>query len=231
MTDDTQPGPSSVETGGGAYIQGSASTGGGDFVNRDKIVNQYVQVDLAKVLDALKQALPAGDPAGQQLVAVLRGFQELHILLRAWKELHNGLNDVTNALDQFTHEVERLDVSQTAPDARRLSRLWRPIRQKVQIVLDDAACASPIVPTPFAIQPEGVQGPAWAVELHAGASRIETLLDLKSPDSMELYDAAFDFDDAVDRHMYLADKHLRETASELYNLSAVVLRSLSHDNP
>ena len=44
-----------------------------------------------------------------------------------------------------------------------------------------------------------------------------------------LYDATAALSDAAQTNMYLADKGLRETAGELYNLSNLLLGSLSDD--
>ncbi len=41
-----------------------------------------------------------------------------------------------------------------------------------------------------------------------------------------LYDGTFDFVDTIERHLYLADKKLRDTAGELYNLSRIALGSV-----
>lgn len=217
-----------IKTGGGAYAEGEVSTDGGDFVGRDKIV-QYYQLDVEKLLSTLKKALPDGDPAPRQLLETLQGFQHFHTRLFEWKELHNLMNEVTFTLDQFTREVERNDATGEPIRPRALTRLWRPVAQKVDILLEWAGGVQHIASPAFKSKDDGsVVGPGWAVELHNARTRLDKALPKADKDPQELYDATFDFSDAAERHMYLADKHLRDTAQELYNLSRIVLGSMNH---
>jgi hypothetical protein len=188
------------------------------------------EVDMVKVLTVLKNALPDDDHTAQQLATVLRDFQKLHARLFDWKELHNALNDLIVALDPFKLAVERAYTDRRRPDLIALGRDWRATNQKAELVIGLAKQTNSICDQPFAIIATGVQGPDWAVELYTGGRRLEDLLNLKKPDMAELYDAAFDFDDADQRHMFWADKQLRETTSGLFSLSEVVLRSMGNDN-
>jgi hypothetical protein len=202
----------------------------GDQVAGDKII-QYFQIDLPRMMAALKQTLPENDPLPGRLMEVLQRFQFFHTRLFEWKELHNALNDILYALGQFSREVERLDATQEPPNARALARLWRPVAQKVDILLEWAKTVCYIAEAPFQSRPEGMTGPPWAVELHAARLRLDQLLEGRAAEITELYDAAFDFVDAAEKHMYLADKRLRETATDLYNLSQVVLGSTAAPEP
>ena len=49
------------------------------------------------------------------------------------------------------------------------------------------------------------------------------------PTLAAIYDATYAFSDAAEKHMYLADKQLRDAAGELYELSNALLGSVSHD--
>ncbi|MBN2147963.1 MAG: CHAT domain-containing protein [Anaerolineales bacterium] len=187
------------------------------------------KLDLPKVVETLKEALPANDPTPDHLLDTLRRFEHFHTLLHNWKELHNLLNDIIYASGQFSREIERLDASGDPVIPRSLNRLWRPVAQKVSILTDWAASARPIADTPFQARADGLQGPAWAVELHAARVRLDGLLEQTGVDQGELYDATFDFVDLAEKHMYLADKQLRDTAGELSNLSRMVLGRLTHD--
>ena len=218
---------SKIQT-GGTSVQGGVNTGGGDLVSRDKYV-QYIQLDLQKLLETLKLSLPAGDPLPQHLVQTLKGFQHYHTRLHDWKELHNSLNDVLYALGQFSREVERLDAVRQTPDPRALSRLWRPVAHKVALLIDWSSSVRSIAEVPFKRLGGEMQGPSWAVEIQAASSRLDDLLNGGTIEFNDLYDATFDFLDTTERHMYLADKQLRETAEELYDLSRIVLGSMSHD--
>lgn len=216
-----------IHTEGGAYAEGNV-TPGGDFVGRDKYV-QYFQLDLDKLAETLRQALPPGDPLPRRLIEALQQFQYFHARLYEWKELHNCLNDVLYALGQFSRQVDRLDMLRTIPEKRSLARLWRPVAQKVSLLLDFAAAVKFITEVPFAQVPDGLQGPNWAVELHSARVRLDELLQRPELDLDELSDATFDFSDLAEKHMYLADKQLRATSGELYSLSCILLGKVSHE--
>ena len=217
-----------IQTGGGAYTKGDVTTGGGDFVSRDKIV-QNIQLDIPKLLEALRVSLPTGDPAPQHLLEVLKKFQYYHTRLHEWKKLHGCMNNILNDQGQFIQEVERLEMTGKTPEVGVLKRLWRPVGQKAAILLDWSATVEHIAAPPFRQMPEGVQGPPWAVEIYVARNRLEELLDSAQMNMNELSDAAYDFVDVVERYMYQADESLRDTADELYDLSQVVLGGLAHE--
>ncbi|RLC90553.1 MAG: hypothetical protein DRI37_01145 [Chloroflexi bacterium] len=226
MCDSDLTAPQTIATEGGAYVADDVDTGGGDFIGRDKIINY--QLDLPRLLAALHEALPADDPLPQQLLDSLTRFQELHARLHEWKELHNCLNDVLMVKDQFTREVERLDAQGEPGDRRALARLWRPVAQKVSLLLDWAATVQHIA-APLVQTPDGRQGPRWAVEIGAARAHIEALLQPGEFDLTALYDATYDFSDVSERHLYLADKQLRDTAGTLYTLSQIILGSMKRE--
>jgi len=201
---------------------------GGDFIGRDKNVNYY-RLDLPRLLTVLSAALPKDDPLPQQLLDSLTRFQELHARLYEWKELHNYLNDVLVSKGQFAREVERLDAQGVPGDRRALARLWRPVSQKVSLLLDWAATSVQHIAAPLVQTPDGWQGPRWAIEIQAASTRIDALLQPGEFDLTALYDATNDFADVSERKMYQTDKQLRNTASELYTLSQIILGSMKRD--
>lgn len=230
--EDPIQGPSNINTGGGAAVGGAASAGG-DFVGRDKFtINLDLRdgVDLAKVLEVLKSALPGDDHTAEHLLSLVTDFSRLHTLLFACKELHNALNDIIVALDPYRLYVERIFLQRRVINSFDLDQNWRPVRQKIKILLDFSSTASPIIPQPFAVMETGRVGPDWAIDIHTNSRRTDDLLNLKKPDPAELFDAVCDLDDAVERHMYLADKRLRDTTNALYVLTENVLRSLGHEH-
>jgi hypothetical protein len=214
---------------GGINLTSDQASIGGDVVGRDKVtqvqgdqINNYVQIDLAQLAATLKQALPANDPLPDRLVAALQDFKRYHSRLWEFKELHNVLNDVVFVLDQFSREVERLDAARQTGEARALARWWRPVDQKVDLLIDFAAHVQHIA-APLVERNGSRQGPAWAIELQSAAQRINELLTPANYDFAALYDATNAFSDSADKHLYLADKQLRDTAGELYNLSQQLL--------
>lgn len=214
---------------GGINLTSDQANIGGDAVGRDKVtqvqgdqINNYLQIDLAQLAATLKQALPANDPLPDRLVKALMDFKQYHSHLWEFKELHNALNDVIFVLDQFAREVERLDAAGQTGNARTLARLWRPVDQKVDLLIEFAANVQHIA-APLVQQNGSRQGPAWAIELQSAAQRINELLSPSDYNFAALYDATNAFSDSADKHLYLADKQLRDTAGELYNLSQQLL--------
>jgi len=217
-----------ITTGGGAYANGNVQTGGGAFVGRDQYI-QYNQLDVTQLTDALRQVFPDGDPAPELWTQALKDLRVHHTCLFEWKELHNFLNDILVVLGQFKREVERIDISGEKPNSRALSRLWRPVVQKVDAMMDWAKSIKFISDVPLSYTDEYTRGPSWAIDLYAAKILIDGLLENHELETGDIYDAVFDFSDLAEQHMYLTDKMLRSTAGELYNLSSIVLGKMSRE--
>lgn len=230
--------PSVANVSGGVGVTGELVAVGGDVTGRDKITQvqgdavqgdkivNYVQLDVQKLMETLKQALPDDDPLPAELIETLRSFRGFHAKLYEWKEVHNVLNDVLFVFDQFSREVERRDASGQPGDLRSLARAWRPVKQKIDL-LRDAAAALQYISHPLVESAAGRQGPPWVIEILSAADRLADLLDDAQMNFEGLYDATNALGDAAEKHMYLADKKLRETAGELNDLSNLLLGSLS----
>jgi hypothetical protein len=212
---------------GETNIAGDANVHEGDFVGRDKIV-QNIQLDLDKVISVLKQTLPDDDPTPQYLLDTLKNFQLFHAQLHEWKELHNFLNDILIAFGPFARQVDQCEISGEAPNPRLFRQLWQPISQKVNGLLEWGKTITQIG-QPFLESEQGLQGSRWFVDLCVARYRLSQLLKSAVVESGELVDACSEFGDKAETHMFVADRNLRETADELYSLSRVVLGSLHHE--
>ena len=236
--DDLVPNAASVSNvSGGLNLTSDRVNIDGDAVGRDKNtttiqgdqINYNVQLDVQKLVDTLQQALPAGDPLPANVLAVLKDFRSQHTRLYEWKELHNALNDVLFVFDQFSREVERRDATGALGDVRALKRLWRPIEQKVDLLLNFASTIQHIG-SPLVQNSDGSrQGPAWAIELAGAADQIKHLFEESQPSLENIYEATYAFSDAAEKHLYLTDKQLREASGELFNLSNALLGSVGND--
>jgi hypothetical protein len=210
--------------------------------------DQIVQIDLPRLIEVLRRGLPEGDPTPAYLARALRRLKEYHSRLNDWKELHNQLNDILFNFGQFSREVERLAVYHEDPEPETIGIHWRPVSQKVAFLLDWASAPrSVVVDKPFARLEDGIAGPTWLVELCVASDRLDNLVHPAGPsrlfvlprdsrptrplyvDINELYDAEAEFYDVAERSMYLAGRQLRETATELLNLSHIVLGSLEDE--
>ncbi len=227
-------------------IGGSADTGGGDIVGRDK-----VGLDVGELVDALKRAFPMNDPRPEEFRQTIAKMQSFHAALYEWKELHNCLDEILNAFGQFSSQIERSDAEKKPGDPANLRNLWRPVSSQVDTLLDFAQSIK-IIGEPFRIlDNQATTGEKWAVEIHTQRRAINQRLHLGvgelppqgSRESVfgqmiqstqglfgvrpgwwnELYELSHTFGDAAYRHMHLADKKLRDTAGELYHLSSRTL--------
>jgi hypothetical protein len=234
MSTEENPSETSISVGGNVddsnIIVGNSNVQNGDYVSRDKVIQhiQNVNFDIEKLIAGLKQSLPEGDPTPQYLLEALKSFQQYHASLHEWKELHNFLNDVLFMFAPFTLEIDRIEIANEQPNPRLLARLWRPISQKVNALLEWGKSIQ-YIGKPFIRSEQGLQGAAWAVEMYIVTEHLDQLLRAGQADTNALFDARSEFNEKAETHMYLADKKLRETADELYNLSRVVLGSMNRE--
>jgi hypothetical protein len=210
----------------GGYIEGQVSTEH-DFAGRDINVYNYPPVDLGKVVEVLKRSLPRNDPLPARLLETLKMFRSLHARLAEWKELHNYLCDVIMTFNQFSREVEQLQLNGVETiDPRSLIRRWRPVRQRIELLLEwskKIVC----IGTPYSESgTNGLQGERWSVRLSIMRNDMDSILRQSRVNYSALYELTQTIDDEVNLHMYLADKSLRDTASQLNEISEIMLGSL-----
>lgn len=210
---------------GGTHIAGDANLQDGDFVGRDKVIQNIQNVnnfDIEKMIAAIRH------PASRLLLEALKEFRKYHVELHEWKELHNCLNDVLHQLGQFASQIERIESGREPPSQRDLLRSWRPISQTVSSLMEWGKTIQ-YIGIPFMKSDQGLQGAGWAIEMYVAEENLERLLKSASLDTNALLDAYSEFDEKAQSHMYQADKKLRETADQLYTLSSVVLGNLSDE--
>ena len=221
-------------------------------VDTDQVIEDrpagYPYINLAWIINNLRQNLPPDDPTPAELVKVFRLFVDYHIRLNDWNDLHNQLSDILFNYGQFSREVERLSDSNEDPEPRAIGIHWHPVAQRGTALLDWASVPRSIFPAePFARLQDRMIGPAWAVELCKSSDRLESLtrpadiprlfLQPREPfasrsqyvDINELYDAGSEFYDVAERWMYLVDRHVHKITKELLNLSRLLLSTLVND--
>jgi hypothetical protein len=229
-------------------IGGPVDTGGGDIVGGNKIVKG---LDVDELVDVLRRALGRDDPRPEELSQALASIQAYHTALYEWKELHNCLDEIINAFGQYYSQIERSNAEKRVVDMDSLRMLWHPVSSRVDELLDFAATIKTIG-QPYAVMPDhAMAGEKWAVEINSLRRAINGRLHMSTDESpanptaeplmvkltqpvqglfgirpgwwTELYELTHTFNDAATRHMHLADKKLRDTASALYNLSTTRL--------
>lgn len=216
-------------------------TAGGDIVQRDK----YVGLNIAELVTALRQAFP-GDARPERLRQLLDEFREYHAKLHEWKELHNALNNIIDAFDQYAARVESSYIEKLPLKPSVYQEAWRPVNRRVEEMLDWAQTIQHIGRRYQALAGDRLEGERWAVDIKA--RRDDLLAHFQSGKAVEkgmsgmgfprlflanpatewlqrLYSLTHEFEDAVKQHMSQADSQLRETATELYSLSKQALGS------
>lgn len=107
-------------------IRGSADTGGGNIVGRDSLNIFNLAINLAQ------DKLPKGDPFPQRLEQSFSSLQILLSTLRAWKEVHNGLDNLRSKFDQFRYPIERAHAKRQVIDYKSIKLYWRPVIESVR---------------------------------------------------------------------------------------------------
>jgi len=222
------------------------------LANSERVIDlwqvDYPLVNLAWVIEVLRQNLPPDDPAPTDLLRIFRVFEDYHIRLNDWNDLHNQLSDILFNYGQFSREVDRLADANEDPEPRTIGIHWHPVALKVAGLLDWASAPRSIFEgDPFARLQDRIVGPPWAVELCKSCDRLDGLTrpadlprlfilprDAITPraqyvDINELYDAGSDFYDIAERWMYLVDRHVRKLTSELVDITRRVLKTLEAD--
>lgn len=195
---------------------------GGDVLGRDKIILNFYPSDIDRLVKALRSVLPEGDPAPQQLAENLKNFELLHSCLAEWKELHNLITDIQIALSPFLSEVDRIKIRKRKFEGDSLLILWRPARQRILILLDWSEGIH-FIGKPAQRGSANFIGERWMVDINGRYQGVEEILREGITDISILHESAHDLNDVSDRHLFWADKKLRDAAGELCNLSRFVL--------
>ena len=224
-------------------IDRGVSTGGGDIAGRDI----YKGLNVEELVAALKDAFPKDDPRPEQLRKILADFEKIQRLqqsLYEWKELHNALDDVLTAFAPFSSEIHRADAEKTIPSLSTLNNLWYAVSAKVDVLLDFARKINHIG-NRYREEGGEISGEIWAVKISGMRNQVNIQLGLNEESSFStatkrtvsfaeksrlmigirpdwwvaLYELNNEFNHIAYGQMHLADKKLRETATELYTLS------------
>ncbi len=197
-------------------ITGQVHTGSGDI-----IVNNF---ELA--YQGLKKILPKNDPILQRLVESLKSFAAYHELINEWKELHNLLQDLHNSIGPFYDEVDRLYGLQVT-EMRSLRRQWRLCQRQIHILMGFAESIKHIWSEPYFEDNGKSYGPPWMVKIVRQQRDIEEMLKEDECDTRELHDLTTSLSNDCYKHLYVADKKLRDETGNLYRLSTQILAKLT----
>lgn len=205
-----------------------------------------IQVD--ELVSVLKQAFPKNDSRPEELGSALAQMGKLG----EWKELHNALDNILLSFNQFSSEVQRADVIRAIPPISTLKNLWYAVSVRVDTLLEFAKTIEFIGEKYNEIENTGIiSGENWAVKISSKRNQINFQLGLTESSNLEmstiqsagllekgklligikpdwwnvLFELNNEFNHITYEQLHLADKRLRETATELYRLSKSILGS------
>lgn len=241
--------PTSKKQGGIDLKSDSAKISGSDVAGRDHIEGLSGK-ELNLIIGTLLKHFPKGvvqNPV--ELDKTLSDFRRYHEQLHEYKELHNGINEILVSFEPFKAEIDRSNSRRLLPKLMDLRDLWRPVWMTVGSLLKWSQTIT-YIGRPFQeLADKSKSGEDWAVQfselqgrinLHLGMNEFSTehvsypskamilafqSLGAEIPWWETLTELTSSFGHASYHHMNSADKRLRQTAQELFNLSNRALSS------
>jgi hypothetical protein len=241
--------PTSKKEGGIDLKSGSAKISGSEVAGRDNIkgfsgkdVNQIIETLLKHFPKGYLQ-----NPS--ELDKALNEFRNYHERLHEYKELHNAINEILVAFEPFKAEIDRANSRRSLPKLSLLRDLWRPVSMNVVALLNWSQNIEMIGKPFKKLEDKSKSGEDWAIQFSELQSRINEHLgmtdqlgvseyskkDIDYPSQIQiltfqrlgieiswwetLSELTSSFSHTSSHHMNSADKQLRQTAQELFNLS------------
>jgi len=240
--EDNQPGK--VETGGGSYVEGGVNAGE-DFVGRDKIIGLSGE-EVNRLIETLLRNIRPEYMEPDQLGEALNQFRTFHETISEWKELHNFLDNSVQYYDQFWDQARKADRRNF--DLVDLRNSWTRIALELDALLGWAEGIQ-LIGKRFNHEASGrLDGEEWAIKLEMARQDIEQHLKsaekrqetgagtgsflgrLINPGQLDeqwferMNDLASNYRTLILFYLHHANEHLRNTATELVEMSQRVLR-------
>ena len=241
--------PSSKKEGGIDLKSDSAKISGSEVAGRDNIkgfsgkdVNQLIETLLKHFPKGYLQ-----NP--DELDKTLSDFRQYHEQLHEYKELHNAINEILVAFEPFKAEIDRSNSRRSIPKLSHLRDLWRPVSMTVVALLNWSQNINNIGKPFQILEDKSKSGEDWAIQFSELQNHINEHLgmidqlgisgssknEIDYPSQMQilayqrlgteiswwetLSELTSSFSHTSAHHMNSADKQLRQTAQELFNLS------------
>ena len=232
---------------GGIDLKSKNAEIAGSVAGRDNVTTTtgFSGEEVNQILETMLKYFPKGylqNPG--ELDKTLSEFRLFHEQLHEYKELHNAINEILIAFEQFKAEIDRANSRRALPKLSLLRDLWRPVSMSVVSLLNWSQNIKNIG-KPFQIlDNKSKSGEDWAIQFSELQSRINEHLgmigqfgvdEIDYPSQMQilayqrlgteipwwetLSELTSSFQHTSSHHMNSADKQLRNTAQELYNLS------------
>ncbi|SRR6266498_3778821 len=162
-----------------------------------------------------------------------------------YKELHNWVNEILIIFGQFKEEVNTSNSRRAIPKLRRLKLLWKPVSLHVGLLLKWSEKIKFIGKPYKEFEDKSREGEDWSIQFSVIRTDIDNHLGLNSmnhtdyPNKIQilafrtlggeilwwenLNEFTSSFNDTSSSLMTWADKQLRQTAQDLFNLSKEAL--------
>lgn len=235
---------------GGIDLKSDATEiSGSEIAGRDHIEGISGN-EVNQIIETLLKHFPKGylhNPS--ELDKTLSDFRDYHEQLHEYKELHNAVNEILVAFEQFKAEIDRANSRRLLPKLSHLRDLWRPVSISVVSMLNWSQNIKNIGKPFQLLEDKSKSGEDWAIQFSELQSRINEHLgmtdqlgvneyskkDIDYPSQIQilsfqklgteiiwwetLSELTSSFSHISSHHMNSADKQLRQTAQELFNLS------------
>ena len=229
-----------------AEIRDSSVAGRDNITNTTGVSGEEVKGIIETLLKHFPQRYL--DNPGE-LDKTLSEFRLYHEQLHEYKELHNAINEILIAFEQFKAEIDRANSRKALPKLSLLRGLWRPVSIKVDALLTWSKGIKNIGEPYKLSDDKSKSGEIWAIQFSELQSRVnehlgvtdqlglggssEKKIDYPSQIQILRYQSlgteipwwealselTSSFQDTSSHHMNSADKQLRQTAQDLFNLS------------
>jgi hypothetical protein len=215
-----------------SYVEGSPKLEKGDFVGGNKISGMSSK-DVIKLIETINETFAPKYVNPEYFAQALNKFKEYHEALLEWKELHNAINEILGAFDPFQSSIQRLTYTPRKAIPKDLRANWFPVRIKINELIKFSRNIK-IIGEPFQEFNGQSKGESWAIDFHNIEKEMEGILEVAilsgnpfigSPDWWnKLVELSGIINHTILNHLYVGDKKLRETATDLYNLSEKVFQ-------
>ena len=238
------PGKSTSKKEGGIDLKSeSARISGSEIAGRDHIEGMSGK-EVNLIIETLLKHFPKGylqNPG--ELDKTLSEFRRYHEQLHEYKELHNAINEILVGFEPFKAEIDRSNSRKSLPELSHLRDLWRPVSMSVGLLLKWSKTIKYIGKPYEEREDKSKAGEDWAIQFselqgrinaHLGLNEYSTeridypgkaqvlafqRLGVEIPWWETLTELTSSFQHISSHHMNSADKQLRQTAQELFNLS------------
>jgi len=204
----------------------------GDKVGRDK--HGLSGAEINQIIETLLKYFPRGHLQPSRLDSTLNLFYQYHEQLREWKELHDSLDDLIKAFDPYYVLVQTSDMTRKVSSRKKLRALWGPVSRQVDALLVFVNNAN-YINQPQVLGDGSRKGVVQVDSLNELRRHISELLEARAYPTFqqcllfkylnvdidwwqEIYKLAGEFEHVIKQQMHLADKRLRDTATEIYRL-------------